>query len=177
VLWSATSPQAELLEALPHRTVVPGRVYVALAIVGPTPAGTVGMSHLTHHQHRELGARPFGELLAEAGATLAAGVRIDGYRWDGGEVLAISRDDGPVAAALALPDFHERMSTLIGAPRLIAGLPCPQELVVGSADDPGHAELVEDMVFSSTYPDSELVPSVLLIEAGGIRLVAERSGA
>ncbi|HEV2782808.1 MAG TPA: hypothetical protein VGX25_25740 [Actinophytocola sp.] len=173
VLWSASSPWAELLEAMPHRTVVAGRVYVALASVAFTPRGTVGMSHLTHHRHRELGDVPFGELLAQAGTTLVTGLRIDGQSSAEGELLCLHRDGTPVASAVTLPDFHERMCALVGGPRLIVGLPCPQELLVADADSSLAGE-VRDAVLSSGYADSELVPSVLLVEPGGIRLVAER---
>jgi hypothetical protein len=174
VLWSASSPWAELLEASPHRTVAAGRLHVARATVAQRPNGRVGMDHLTHYKHRQLGGVPFDDLLREAYATLTVGLGIDGYRSDGDDLLTLHRDGAPIAAAVTLPDFHEQMAGLIGAPRLVVGLHCPQQIVVASVDSV-LAPQVERMVLESDYPDSELVPSVLLMEPDGIRLVAQRS--
>jgi hypothetical protein len=43
VLWSESSPQAGLLEAVPHWPVAAGRLHLSLAVVAPTPRGTIGM--------------------------------------------------------------------------------------------------------------------------------------
>ena len=76
VLWSDASPKKELLEYLPHRPIAPGRLYVALATVGPTSQGTIGMSHVTHGG---LEGRTFPALLADAAANLTRGLSIDGH--------------------------------------------------------------------------------------------------
>jgi hypothetical protein len=175
ILWSASSPNAPLtLPSLPHRALVPGRLVVALATVAPTPRGTIGMSHLTHDVHRRIGEPPFDALLEEASAALSRGLRIDARRSDKGDLLTMYREGSLAASAVALPDFYQRMSALLSSDRLIVGLPCPDDLVVAGVDS-GWAEDIGEMVLSSPYPTTELVPSVLLIDRTGIQLIAERS--
>ncbi|MEE6259168.1 hypothetical protein [Plantactinospora sonchi] len=173
VLWSATSPRAELLRSLPHQTLVPGRLFVALAMVAPTPRGTLGMSHLTHDTRQRIGEPPVADLFEEAYGSLSRGLRIDGRESEKGHLLTLHREGSLAASAVALPGFVERMMELLGTDRLVVGLPCPDDLIVAGADS-GWAADVGDMILSSPYPTTELVPSVLLVDRDGIQLVAER---
>jgi hypothetical protein len=168
VLWSASSPQADLLGAVPHRTLVPRRLFVGLASVGIGPGGSIGVSHLTHHL---LGGATFGQLYEKACATLRTGLRITGY--DNG-VLAVQRDGCLATAAVCLPDFHAEMSGLVGEDRFVVGIGCPDNLVIAAASSP-QADGVRSLVLGSDHPAGELVPSLLLVEPTGISMLAERA--
>jgi hypothetical protein len=167
LLWSASSPQADLLDAVPHRTLVPGRLFAGLARVGPGPGGSVGVSHLTHHL---LGRQRFGVLFEQACATLRKGLRVTTY--DNG-VLALHRDGGLATGAVCLDDFHEEMSGLVGEDRFVAGMGCPDTLVVAAASSP-HADRVRSLVLGSDYPAGELLPSLLAVDRYGISVLTER---
>jgi hypothetical protein len=174
VLWSRSSPKAEMLAVLPHREVVPGRLYVTVATVAPTPQGTIGMVHLTA---AGLGDRSFEDALAESGHNLARGLRVDGYtdpdQPDRGYLLVLRRDGTHTSSAVVLPDFHAQMSTALGDTRLLVGLPDPDTILV-TRQDSGWADDLQQAVLTSTCPAGELVPTVLAAEPSGLRVVAER---
>jgi hypothetical protein len=167
VLWSEASPQAELLEAVPHWPVAAGRLHLALAVVAPTPRGTIGMYHVTHHQ---LGEFSFDVLMAEACENLAARLRVDSRYTDDGQLLTVSGT--LVAAAVCLPDFYWRLSELSGSDQLIVGLPGPDEVYVAAAGSPLE-DVVRRLVRESEYPAIELVPSVLSIAGDRIEVLEE----
>lgn len=169
VLWSESSPRAGMLEAVPHWPVAAGRLHLALAVVAPTPHGTIGMHHVTHHQ---LGDQSFNELMAEACENLAAGLRVNAHETDDGQLLSLSGT--LVAATVCLPDFYRRLSELANTDRLVVGLTCPDEVYVAPADSP-LATLLHRAVQESEYPTTELVPAVLSIAGDDIELIAERS--
>jgi hypothetical protein len=169
VLWSESSPRAGMLEAVPHWPVAAGRLHLALAVVAPTPRGTIGMHHVTHHQ---LGDQSFNELMAEACENLAAGLRVNAHQTDDGQLLSLSGT--LVAATVCLPDFYRRLSELANAKRLVVGLPCPDEVYVAPADSP-LAAVIHRAVHESEYPTTELVPAVLSIAGDDIELISERS--
>ncbi|GAB3563763.1 hypothetical protein GCM10027445_06450 [Amycolatopsis endophytica] len=173
VLWSASSPQAEVLGSIPHHPLVPGRLSVALAHVGLTPRGTLGMRHVTTHAYQEMGSPPFGRLMAEAAANLKRGLRVTGHRGDHGDLLHLTREDWLAASALALDDFGAQMARNLGEERLVVGLPCPDELFVAGANS-GWAETIHEQTLASEYDTTELVPCVVLVEPRGMRLLAER---
>ncbi|MEO3817503.1 hypothetical protein [Plantactinospora sp. B24E8] len=173
VLWSAASPRSGMLQSLPHQTLVPGRLHVALAMVAPTPRGTLGMSHLTHDTRQRIGEPPVADLFDEAYGALSRGLRIDGRESEKGQLLTLHREGSLAASAVALPGFGERMMEVLDTDRLVVGIPCPDDLVVAAADS-GWAPEIQEMVRSSPYPTTELVPSVLLIDRAGIQLVGER---
>lgn len=167
MLWSASSPQVDLLGMMPHRALVPGRLFVSLAMIGVGRGGSVGVSHLTH---RRLGAADFGELYREACLTLRGGLRVDGY--DDG-VVVVHREGSLAVAAVCLPDFHAEMSRLVGEERFVVGMACPQTLVVAAVSSP-HVARVRSLVLGSDYPSAELIPSVLEVDRRGISVVVER---
>jgi hypothetical protein len=168
VLWSQSSPRAEMLEAVPHWPVASGRLHLALAVVAPTPRGTIGMYHVTHQQ---LGDHSFNELMAEACENLASGLRVNGHETDEGQLLSLSGT--LVSAMVCLPDFYRRLSELANAERLVVGLPCPDEVYVAAADSP-MAAVIQQAVHQSEYPTTELVPTVLSIVGDDIEVLSER---
>jgi hypothetical protein len=89
--------------------------------------------------------------------------------------LSMSRENWLAASVLALDDFHAQMSRNVGDDRLIAGLPCPDEILVAGAGS-GWGEVIQEQVLGSRYDTTELVPSVVLLESTGMRLLAERAG-
>lgn len=157
-----------MLEAVPHWPVASGRLHLALAVVAPTPHGTTGMYHVTHHQ---LGVYSFDILMAEACENLAASLRVDERQMDDGQLLSLSGT--LVAAAVCLPDFYLRVSELVGSERLVVGLPSPDQVYVAAADSPV-AAVVRRRVVESEYPVTELVPSLLSIIGDEIRVIEER---
>ncbi len=173
MLWSETSPQADLLAAMPHYTLVPDGLHVSLALVGTAPSGRIGISHLTHHHFGPDGvwgeAGTFGDLYETACANLASGLRIAEY--DNG-VLDMHHD-GVAAGAVCLPDFYAYVSDLVGEERFIVGISCPQHLVVAAESSP-YAATVRSMIMESDYPASESVPCVLRVDRRGLTILAER---
>lgn len=174
VLWSRSSPKAEMLDLLPHREVVPGQLYLTVATVAPTPQGTIGMVHLTV---AGLGDRAFGEVLVESWGNLVRGLRVDGYldqdQPERGHLIVVQREGTHASSAVALPDFHQRMSAALGDARLLIGLPDPDTVLI-TRQDSGWVDDLQQAVLTSTCPAGELVPTVLAAEPSGLRVVAER---
>ena len=174
VLWSNSSPKKQMLEYLPHHAIVPGRLFVALATVAPTPHGTVGMNHLGH---AGLEGRAFGDLMGEAADNLTNGLRVEGRsdpaRADKGQLVVIQRSGPFASSALALPDFHARVAGLVGQEELLVGVPEPDTLVV-TAENSGWAPEVEQAVLRSPCPPGEMIPTLLSLTSTGARIVAER---
>lgn len=168
VLWSESSPRSTMLEAVPHWPVAAGRLHLALAVVAPTPRGTIGMHHVTHQQ---LGDQSFNELLAEACENLTSGLRVNGHQTDNGQLLTLSGT--LVSAMVCMPDFYSRLSELANSERLIVGLPCPDDVYVAPADSP-LTTVVHRAVHESEYPTTELVPTVLSIAGDHIEVLSER---
>ncbi|MDX3195719.1 hypothetical protein PV458_45590 [Streptomyces sp. MN03-5084-2B] len=170
VLWSASSPRAGLLETLPHHPLVPGRLSVAFAVVGPTPHGTVGMHHVTRHQHEEMGAP---DLTGVAYQSLARGLKFEVGGYGDDVLVSVVRDNLLAASAIVLPDLYAQLSRQFGEGDLLVGLPCPDEMYV-VREDSGLAEKVREQVLNSPYETTELVPSVLRLGPDGVELLAER---
>ncbi|WP_326566771.1 hypothetical protein VSH64_33625 [Amycolatopsis rhabdoformis] len=173
VLWSASSPSAGLLDALPHRPLVPGRLSVAVAAVGRTPEGKVGMHHVTRHQQEQLGT-PVEKLFDVAYGALTRGLKL-GVRSSGDDVLvSVTRETLLAASAIALPDLYSQLSPHFGGGDLLVGLPCADQMVVVREDSSLAAD-VRQQVLNSPHDTTELVPSVLRLGPGGLALLAERS--
>ncbi|GAA5199837.1 hypothetical protein GCM10023322_76350 [Rugosimonospora acidiphila] len=174
VLWSASAPNTPLMRStMPYWALVQERLFFALATVGQTPNGNIGMNHLTNEGHRQAGSPPLPELFGQAADGLRRGLRIDSHAAEQGQLLTMRRAGGMAASAVALPDFHQRMSQLLGDERIVVALPGPDELAVAGAGS-GWPETLRQMVLSSPYPTNELAPSLLLIDRSGIQLLAER---
>jgi hypothetical protein len=174
ILWSHRSPKREMLQHLPYRELVLGRIFVTLATVAPTPHGTIGMNHVTN---AGLKGRSFADLMTVAAQQLGTGLRVDVRADSGrpelGKLLTVRRDGPCAASAVALPDFHRRMSDVLGTDRLVAGLPGPETLLV-AAQASGWAGEVRRAVLGSACPDSELVPTLLSMTRSGYTVLAER---
>ncbi|HEV7646964.1 MAG TPA: hypothetical protein VGP26_02270 [Actinophytocola sp.] len=174
MLWSESSPQADLLAAMPHYTLVPDGLHVSLAMVASGPNGRIGISHLTHRHFGPDGAwgeaGSFEELYEMARENLASGLRIEEY--DNG-VLDLHRDGGLAAPAVCLPNFHSYVSGLLGEERFVVGLSCPRHVIIAAESSP-HAATVHSMIMESEYPASESLPSVLRVDRRGLTILAER---
>lgn len=174
MLWSEASPQADLIGAMPHYTLVEDGLHVSLAMVGTAPNGRVGISHLTHHDFGPDGmwgeAGTFEELYETACANLASGLRIEEY--DIG-VLNLHREDSLAAPAVCLPNFHSYISDLVGEDRFVVGVYCPQHVLIAPESSP-HAATVREMIMESEYPAWEAVPSFLRVDRRGITILDER---
>jgi len=163
-----------ILDFAVHQPLVPGKLYVLLAFTGPTPHGTLGLSWLTHKGYEDLGEPPFEELFALAAGNLAEDLQIDGYGTDDGDnVLHVKRDVCLAGSAVALPGFRERMSSILGAERLIVGLLCSDELYLADADG-GAADQIREMTLEHEHDGEYLGPTVLLMDGSGTQILAER---
>ena len=173
ILWSQSSPIIATLQMLAHRTFVPGKLHVAMARVAMTPAGRIGMNHVTPAL---LDGQSFDEVLEEAFAALAQGLRVEGLADPDrtGEVAVLQRQGPFASSAVALPNFHEQMSSLLGGDRMLVGLPDPDTALVTLMES-GWADELQSLVMSSPADATEFVPCVLALEPGGLRFIAERS--
>lgn len=160
VLWSESSARASQLGDVPHWPVAGGRLHLALAVVTPH-----AMYPVTHAQ---FGDASFDELMAATCQGLVDGLDIVG-REDG--VTTVS--GRLVAAASCLPEFYQRLSDVVGAERLVVGLPSADAILVAGSGG-SLADVVEREVRASAPSDAELTPCVLSIEGDRIEVVAER---
>jgi hypothetical protein len=174
MLWSESSPQADILGAVPHYTLVPDGLHVSLAMVATTQQGRLGISHLTHHQLGEDGpwheAGSFEDLYEVACENLAAGLRITEYE-DG--VLDLHREGSLAAPAVCLRNFHDFVGDLLGADQFVAGVYCPQHVLLAPEPSP-QAEIVRSMIMECEYPAWESVPCLLRVDRRGVSILAER---
>lgn len=174
MLWSESSPQADMLATVPHYTLVPDGLHVSLAMVATTQRGRLGISHLTHHQLGEDGpwqeAGSFEELYEAACENLASGLRIDEYE-DG--VFDLHRDGSLAAPAVCLRNFHSFIGDLVGEDRFVAGVYCPQHVLLAAESSP-QAEIVRSMIMECEYPAWESVPCLLRVDRRGVSILAER---
>jgi hypothetical protein len=175
VLWSHSSPWQHLLAAVPHSPVVPGRLSVGVGMVGPTPRGTIGISHVTVN---ELAGRSFDELLQTAFGNLIEGLRVevsaDRDAPHEGSLVFVRREGGNAAAAVALPNFHGQMSRALGRGPLLAGLVDPDVVVLAAEESPLAAR-VHQFVLEANVQPSEMVPMLLRITEHGTEILIERA--
>jgi hypothetical protein len=175
VLWSRRSLQPEMLELLPHRELVPGRIFVTVATVARTPHGKIGMNHVTKGGLKE---RSFGDLMESAMQQLSTGLRVEvrnnEARPELGRMLSVCRDGPFAASAVALPNFHQFMSDALGTDRLIVGLPEPETLLVVAEASAEASDLLRRAVLGTQCPPSTLVPTVLSVTRSGYTVLAER---
>jgi hypothetical protein len=91
-----------------------------------------------------------------------------------GEMAVLQRQGPFAASAVALPNFHEQMSSLLGGDRMLVGLPDPDTALVTLMES-GWVDELQSLVASSPADAREFVPCVLALEPGGLRFLAERS--
>lgn len=157
------------------RELIPNQLYLLAARVAPTPRGTLGMSWVMRNQV-DSGEVDFDEVLTEAFSNLSDGMRIGvGESEDRTERLLSFEGQTPTfmpAAAIAAPDFHEQLVELLGGDRFVAGISCHDKLHVVRADSSWLGDL-ERMVFAADHLEEDLVPTLLAIEPGGIRILKQ----
>lgn len=165
ILWSPS----EMLDFLPHLTLVPDRLHLAVAWVTPTPHGTIGKSHVTHQELAyDMTLR---DLLDIAFDNLRVDLHIDAEQSPVGTLLTLRRTGSIAAAAVALPDFHERMSEIVGDARLVVGLPCQEHLLVTGAASTHYVQHIQEILASSPHENGDLAPTMALVEATGLTLI------
>ncbi|SDM55324.1 hypothetical protein SAMN04489726_2206 [Allokutzneria albata] len=159
---------------LPSWEVIPGQLYVTLARCAPTPRGTIGMNHVLRNQVED---EEFVELAVEAMGNLRDGLQVNCTNPPGvpGGLVQLDRPGGFVTSMVAEPNFHARMSDIVGAERLLAALPCPDVLYVAGVDSEW-ADKLREMVTESTHEPYPHAPSLLLIDQSGAQLVVEKTG-
>ncbi|WP_153411992.1 hypothetical protein [Nocardia macrotermitis] len=159
---------------LAHRELVPGQLYVVVAGVAPTPTGSLGM-HWVLEKHVQDTDFTFEDVLAEANANLGEGLRTvlrgESARDRVVHFQGIDSRHLP-AAALALPGFADRVSGLIGGDSFVAAFPCEDHLYFARADSEASATLA-DLVREPHDCASDLIPTVLLLDPAGIRILAQ----
>jgi hypothetical protein len=173
ILWSQSSPIVEMLGMLPHRELVPGKLYVALATVATTPEQRIGMNHVTS---AALDGAPLDDAMAEAFDSLVRGLRIEGLADPDrtGEMAVLTRQGLFACSAIALPNFYEQMSSALRADRFIVGVPDTNTVLVTPVNS-GWVDEIHHLVRSSPHEAREFVPCVLALERGGFQFLAERA--
>ena len=161
---------------LPSWDVIPGKLYVTLAKCAPTPRGTIGMNHVLSSQVEDHDA--FVSLAIEAMGNLMDGLQVNCTTPPGvpGGMAQLDRPGGFVTSMVTEPSFHERMSDIVRAERLLVALPCPDVLYVTGVDSEWTDKLRE-MVMDSPHEPYPHAPSLLLVEASGIQLITEKAAA
>ncbi|PPK71176.1 hypothetical protein V5P93_003040 [Actinokineospora auranticolor] len=175
LLWSRSAPASAALSRLPHAPLVPGRVAVSLAWLDWAGA-PAAPDHVTTDDYDEMGAPPFAELLATAGRNLTQGLRVDTQHSDHGDLLTLTRQPRLAASAVAVEGFHARMARRLADDRLVVGLPTPDYLLIAGARSDWLDLIREEVLTTTPRAADPLLPTVLLVEPTGIRVVAERIG-
>lgn len=163
---------------LASRALIPDELYVVVAGVAPTARGTLNMKWVMENELARDGVT-FEDVLADAAASLGGGLRLvardDGIEDSDGWILHVEGVDDVYmpAGAVALPDFAERMSDVFGGgDRFVAGFPCEDHLFVAPADTPSAAK-VSELVSEPHECGSDVTPTVLLLEPGGMRVIEQ----
>ncbi|MFI6042114.1 hypothetical protein ACIA8C_10800 [Nocardia sp. NPDC051321] len=164
-------------EPLPFSASLPlveGKLYFGFARVTTTPEGRIGMSHLTRSKFDAMSIEAIEELALEALGNVKSGLNFKVAPDEQLGTLATLERDGPcVASAILLDDFHEKCAEQVGADRLVVGLISPDHILIAGADS-GQVEHIRQAVLTSPDTGTELVPSLLLIDADTIEVIAER---
>jgi hypothetical protein len=163
----------DILQVVPYRELVPGRLCVTLAAVAMTPRGTLGMRHLGLPECEASGS-DFDGLLAESYQNLTENLRIDG-QWDRdrGDLLVLERPGLLGSSALALPDFQLRMASVLEDDQLVVGVQSPDRLYVTPADS-GWVEWIEQLVATAEVEWAQLAPVMLRLDPAGMQVLSDR---
>ncbi|MET8878851.1 hypothetical protein [Nocardia sp. NPDC004604] len=170
ILHSTSAP-------LPFSASVPlveGKLYVGFAKVATMPNGQIGMSHLMRSRFEAMSEEEFAELAGEFSDNLLRGLTFKVFPDQELGTMATIERDGPCAAsAILLDDFHEKAASQVGEDRLIVGLVSPDDIFIAGAGS-GRATEIREAVLTSPDTGSELVPCLLLVDADGMDVIAER---
>ncbi|GAA4011567.1 hypothetical protein GCM10022247_37500 [Allokutzneria multivorans] len=160
--------------AQPFWDLVPGKLFATLARVGPTPHGTIGMDHVVPSQISD--EAEFDRLAREALGNLTQDLRIGSTAAPGepGGMLELSHPSGFVTSLVVEPNFHARMSEIVGTQRLVVAMPCADVMYVADADSEWRARF-EEMVLASTHDPYPLAPTLLLIDATGPQVLTQKT--
>ena len=172
---SASRGVAMMEFGLPKVPFIPGKIDVLFALTGMTPMGKIGMEWMMRGMYEKFGEPDLEDVLRVACENLKVGLAGGGFETDDGDVVIQMQREGDMLAgsALVLPDFHERLSEMVRAERLLVGIPCPDQLYVTDADSAA-ARTVRESTLETEYRDGFLGPTVLLVESTGITIVEDR---
>ncbi|PPK65181.1 hypothetical protein V5P93_003618 [Actinokineospora auranticolor] len=174
LVWSTAATGSSLLESLPHLQLVPGQLAVTLGRVGMTERGTVGVHYLTAKEHEDMGAPPLADLLAQAGDNLKRGLRMEVHESDRGDLLSMTRATWLASSAIALDDFHARLSRQLGTDRIVVGMPNPDQLLIAAAES-GWLDAIREEVMKSEHANGQFLPAVLLVDSQGMQVLIEQT--
>ncbi|MFJ9371191.1 hypothetical protein ACIRRA_43250 [Nocardia sp. NPDC101769] len=153
---------------------VEGKLYVGFAKVATMPNGRVGMSHLTRSRFEAMSEEEFLELAGEFSDNLLRGLTFKVFPDEELGTMATIERDGPCAgSAIMLDDFHEKAASQVGEDRLIVGLVSPDHIFIAGAGS-GRAKQIREAVLTSPDTGSDMVPCLLLVDADGMDMIAER---
>ena len=160
-----------------YRTLLPNQLYVLVAQVAPTPRGTLNLNWVLQNQFAGADIA-FDDLLDEAFVNLAAGLKTTGYSLGDGsstDILEITRDDTIhlAAAAIAMPNFREQIASILGGDRFLVAINCHETLQVARADSDIGTTALKELVFAHKQQQEGVVPTLLLIEPDGMRILAQ----
>lgn len=149
---------------------VPGVLYATVGLFGWTPRRTIGWRHLAHQDGTVAGV-PATTVLQFAWQNLADEVRIGSSDEEPtpDTILELSRDGGMASSIVTAPSFTRKIGGILGADRLVVGIPCQDTVWVTAADSAGVATIYE-YVREHAHTDY-LVPSVYLVDDDGIQLL------
>lgn len=149
---------------------LPDALYLTVGKFGWTERRTIRWEHLAHEDGAVAGV-PVARVLEFAWENLSGGIQLTASDAEPtpDTVLEISRDGGMASAIVTQPGFAERIGSILGADRLVVGIPCQDTAWVTGADSAG-AGTVYEYVREHRHTDY-LVPSVYLVDRAGIQLL------
>ncbi len=146
---------------------------LCMALVGPTPHGTVGINYILTNflQNQPVDV---DDLWNEAYQNLMVGLRIQVAEEKGERLFILEREGGFAASAIGLPDFPDRARSWVPTGQILFGIPNPDTLLVCGVNSP-FAQQLQKAVLESRYQGAiNLTPSVLQIEGGKFSIVTQR---
>ncbi|GAA4031853.1 hypothetical protein GCM10022247_66140 [Allokutzneria multivorans] len=161
----SVSPASPLPPSLPFRPVIDGVLMATLAEVGSLSRDIT---------HELVGARSFDAMMASACDNLMETTTYQRSEECGGAVLVVERPDGLAASVIASRYLRDLLAHALGpGPHLVA-LPCPDTLLATPVGSGMTCRLDWIMRNSACEGATALTPSLIAVEAAGMRVVAQR---
>ncbi|GAB3574593.1 hypothetical protein GCM10027445_35700 [Amycolatopsis endophytica] len=161
-------------DTMPWLPIAGRDLFATFAYTALTPRGTVGMRHVLSSQVGD--PAQFTGIVSAALASVQNGLVVEEVGTATGRLVRMHRPDGfGAAAAIMLPDFHERISGIHDWPGLTVAILCPDDLWIADHGTPDAERLAQE-VAAAGQQAPELRPTLLRVTATTIELLAEGRG-
>jgi hypothetical protein len=153
------------------------RLGLFLAHVSHTKQGNIDIQYVMNKavQEENLDVQ---SLWQQAFSNLAQSLEVNAAQGERGQpYFVVQREQGLVAGALGLPNFHEQAEKWVGSPKVMVSIPDPNTLIVCDANS-SVVQQVQKFALNSSFKGGAInfTPSVLLIENGKLSELPNKHG-